>query len=487
MSENDVFEQLKRICGSKNVITDPSILNQYSTDASFYEGISPDYIFYPSSSSEIENVIKLANQISFHVIPISSSLETKIHGDTLPRKQKTIILNLAKMNDILSIDRKNRVVMVEPGVTFEQIIPILKKKGVRLLMPLHPRAKKSVLTTALERVPITIPRYHWDSSDPLLCTEVVFGTGDLFRTGTAAGPGTIKEQKKGGQAQVNPMGPTHFSPFRVLQGAEGSLGVVTWASLKLELIPSNQKVFHFQSENLDELMKLQNELLKYRLCDELFILNDLNLASLVKPNSQDINTLTSILSKWNLLFIISGNGTFAQDKISYLEGDILDIIKNLELKKTERAEIIDSNDIIKCVSEPASQDWRTRLKGGFQDIFFLTNYERVHEFISMVEKMTSVQFGAYIQPINQGTSYYCEFDLFYDPKNGVMSSDLKKSFLAISQHLIEKGAFFNRPYGLWAKPVFENHEAETITALKKVKNIFDPNHVLNPGVLCFDD
>lgn len=53
--------------------------------------------------------------------------------------------------------------------------------------------------------------------------------------------------------------------------------------------------------------------------------------------------------------------------------------------------------------------------------------------------------------------------------------------------LMNSGAFFNRPYGLWAKEVYERHEDSTYRALKKVKRIFDPNNVLNPGVLCFDD
>jgi FAD/FMN-containing dehydrogenase len=51
---------------------------------------------------------------------------------------------------------------------------------------------------------------------------------------------------------------------------------------------------------------------------------------------------------------------------------------------------------------------------------------------------------------------------------------------------MDNGAFFNRPYGLWAKEVFKRHQDSTTSALKKVKKIFDPKNVLNPGVLCFD-
>ena len=487
MSNDIIFQMLKKICGSKSISNNPDVLNSYSKDMSFFPAKMPDYVVWPSSTKEVEKILKLANIEKLSVIPISSSSGPRLHGDTIPHKDNSIILDLSKMNKILSIDRKNRVVMVEPGVTYGELIPKLKKEGLRLLLPLHPKATKSVLASALEREPITIPRYHWDSSDPLLCTEVVFGNGDLFRTGTAAGPGTVKQQQKMGQAQVNPMGPTQFSPFRIIQGAQGSIGVVTWATLKLELVPSIQKVFHIQSDNIQELMDLQYELIKYRLCDELFILNDLNLACLLKNNSHQIENLTKSLSKWNLIYIISGRGKLANDKLTYLEGDIGNIIKDLNLDNLKIGDIINESDIIKFVSEPTSQPWRTRVKGAYQDIFFLTNFERIPEFISVVESKFQKELGVYIQAINQGTSYYCEFDLFYDSddKNAVPS--IKDKFLEISIILMDSGAFFNRPYGVWAKEVYKRHSDQTQIALKKVKKIFDPNNVLNPRVLCFDD
>jgi hypothetical protein len=343
------------------------------------------------------------------------------------------------------------------------------------------------LTSALERAPITIPRYHWDSSDPLLCTEVYFGTGDLFRTGTAAGPGTIKEQQATGQAQVNPMGPTQFSPFRVIQGAQGSLGIVTWATLKLELIPTIQKVFHLQSDTIPKLLDFQHELIKYRLCDELLILNNLNLATLIKKNSQEIIELARTMKKWNLIYVIAGRGKLADDKIAYLEGDINDIIGDLGIESLISESNINDNEIL-CVLSQAIQDpWRLRLRGGYQDIFFITNFEKITEFITMVEKEISQDLGIYIQPINQGTSYHCEFDLYYDPSSEGETMNIKKKFLEISTKLMDSGAFFNRPYGILTKEVYKRHDDSTQIALKKVKKIFDPNNVLNPGVLCFDE
>jgi len=50
--------------------------------------------------------------------------------------------------------------------------------------------------------------------------------------------------------------------------------------------------------------------------------------------------------------------------------------------------------------------------------------------------------------------------------------------------LANMGAFFSRPYGPWAKIAY-SRAAETNILQRKVKKIFDPNNVLNPGRLCF--
>jgi hypothetical protein len=103
-----------------------------------------------------------------------------------------------------------------------------------------------------------------------------------------------------------------------------------------------------------------------------------------------------------------------------------------------------------------------------------------------VESKYKEDLGVYIQPINQGTSYHCEFDFFYDSKNEGATKELEANFNEISIDLMDSGAFFNRPYGVWAKEVYSRHDQQTSIALRKVKNIFDPKNVLNPGVLCFD-
>jgi FAD/FMN-containing dehydrogenase len=63
-------------------------------------------------------------------------------------------------------------------------------------------------------------------------------------------------------------------------------------------------------------------------------------------------------------------------------------------------------------------------------------------------------------------------------------ADMKELADDLAANLMAAGAYFSRPYGSWAQPVY-NRDAAAKDALRKVRAIFDPVGVLNPGKLCF--
>ena len=184
------------------------------------------------------------------------------------------------MKKIVFVDRPRRVAMVEPGVTFGELIPAAEKEGIRLNMPLLPRATKSVVGSMLEREPVVMPAYQWDISDPVACLEVIFGNGEDFRTGQAAGPGTVEEQWAVGGVQKAPYGPHVAAWHRLVQGAQGTMGIVTWASLRCELLPSLEEPFVVGSAQLDPLLEMADWLIRLRMVNECFVLSSTDLAAM---------------------------------------------------------------------------------------------------------------------------------------------------------------------------------------------------------------
>ncbi|MHA1196787.1 MAG: hypothetical protein ACTSRH_16370 [Promethearchaeota archaeon] len=63
------------------------------------------------------------------------------------------------MKKIHFIDFKNRFIIIELIITSGYLIPVLKRKGLRLLMPLHSTENKSIISKTLERKPITTSIY----------------------------------------------------------------------------------------------------------------------------------------------------------------------------------------------------------------------------------------------------------------------------------------------------------------------------------------
>ena len=491
MSEEQFFRELVDVLGSGNVSRESGVLKEYSKDLSFTPPKYPFCVVWPRGADEVRRIVELAGRYSFPLVPVSSG-GPRLRGDTIPRVENAVIVDLSRMKRILRVDRRNRVVMVEPGVTFNQLAPEVERHGLRLLMPLLPKASKSVLASCLEREPVTIPRYHWDSSDPLLCTEVVFGTGNVFRTGAAAGPGTLEEQLESGQAQKNPLGPTQFDPFRILQGAQGTMGIVTWATVKCEVLPEIRRIFLIGSEELERFMDFAYGVLRRRLGDELFILNGMSLASALRKERDEIVTLREALPEWILVLCVSGRGKLAGEEAEYQEGDIRDIAEETGVELASEIGAVSDDEVLGLLGRSCEEPyWKLRFKGGCHEVFFLTTLDRTPELYETFaakaaeERYPREDIGVYIQPLVQGCCCHCEFDVYYNPSDAGEVNRVRYLAFGAGEALLRRGAFFSRPYGELADMVYRCCPPETVTALRKVKSIFDPKNLLNPGNLCF--
>ncbi|MFX0045771.1 MAG: FAD-binding oxidoreductase [Candidatus Hermodarchaeota archaeon] len=468
-----------KIVGEDRVTSKSEILEDYS-------GLnSPALVVWPKSTDEVAKIVEWANSNSVALVPVSSGGPRR-RGSSTPKVDNAVIVDLSRMNKIIRVDTKNKVAMFEPGVTFEQLIPELKKKGLRPLMPLLPKASKSVLASCLDREPTTIPRFHWDISDPLLCTETVFGSGETLRTGSAAGPGTIEEQWASGQAQKNPQGPSQFDPFRIIQGSQGTIGITTWISMKCELLPDVHEIYLTGVEELGQLEAFNYALLKRRLVDEHFLLNSVSLSAALGSKRKTPN--------WVLVLGVSGHGILAQEELEYRTEDTMDIAEEMNLKLTRSLGDIKADEVKSLLNRSSSASyWKYSPRGSCSEVFFTTTLDQVAEmhsvFLEVADEVgvPKEQIGVYVQPVVQGVNTHCAFDIHYDPDSGEEVESVS-ALLDKGQHrLLDEGAFFSRPHGIITDLVFEKTTPEMVEAIQSVKKIFDPKNVLNPGTLCFKE
>jgi FAD/FMN-containing dehydrogenase len=484
-------ESLEQIVGSGQVSQEAAILNAYAQDMSFVNSIKPSFVVRPKASDAIQKLVKLANETQTPLVPVSSG-PPHFRGDTVPGTGGAIIVDLSGMKKIVFVDRPRRVAMVEPGVTFGELIPAVEKEGLRLNMPLLPRQSKSVIGSMLEREPVMMPKYQWDNSDPLACAGLFFGSGDEFRTGQAAGPGTLEEQWAVGGVQKAPYGPGTASFHRVIQGAQGTLGIVTWASMRCELLPCIEEPFVVGSSKLNILLDLAAWLIRLRMVNECFILNNTNLAAIIAKNdSKEYQSLRGALPAWTLFYTVAGYEYLPEERVSSYIKDITDLTQRSGVEAAKAVGDISANKILKTVRKPSGEPfWKLRPKGACEDILFLTINDKLEDQVKTMEDAAEksgfplADMGVYLQPVVQGTGYHCEFTLFYDRNNSRELGRVRDLSETATRSLIARGAFFSRPYGGNAAMIF-NRDAASVAVLNKFKKIFDPNHIMNPGKVCF--
>jgi FAD/FMN-containing dehydrogenase len=487
----DTKTELAGKLGREKIIDDPAILESYSRDQSFVPAVKPRLLIKPAGADDVQAIVNWANQSQTPLVPVSSG-QPHFNGDTVPGVPGAAIVDLTGLRKIIHIDRRNRMAMIEAGVTFNQLQPELAKAGLRLPTPLLPRANKSVVASLLERQPTIVPRFQWSILDPLRCIEVVFGDGNRLMTGDAGShAATFQEEWDLGFAQQSPSGPQQIDFYRLVAGAQGSMGIVTWASIKCQVLPQVHNLCVVPGQKLEDLLDFAYKVLRFRFGDEFFLINGADLASILGNSDTEIKARRAKLPAWMVVIGITGGSVLPEERAAFQEKDIREMAQQLGLELLPAVPGVREGELLEALLQTSPEPyWKLSYKGACQDIFFITTLDKTPQFLkTMYALMEEAGYpasdaGVYIQPVHQGTSCHCEFSLPYDPGNAAETARVKELYTQASARLMNQGAFFSRPYGEWANMAF-NRDARTTATLKKLKDIFDPNHIMNPGKLCF--
>ncbi len=482
---------LVALLGEKNVLDDPESLDSYSRDQSFTRAMEPLCVVKPGNSELVQKIVEWANQTRTPLIPVSSG-PPHFRGDTIPSVPGAVIVDLSGMKKIININRRNRIAIIEPGVTYGELQPAMAREGLRLSTSLLPRATKSVVSSLLEREPRLNCRYQWSSMDPLRSLEIIWGDGNRLWSG-GAGNDMMDLEKQWSQEkrQVEATGPGQTDFHRLLGGAQGSLGIVTWASVKCEVLPTVHKLFFVPAKELADLHDFTYRILKYRYADELFIMNSTNLAYIMSETPEQSKALMKQLPAWVAIVTIAGRAELPEERVEYQQKDIQDIAREYNLEFLKEIPGVKGEKLLEVILNPSREPyWKLGYKGGCQEIFFISTLDRTPEFVNTVfavsesSRYPASEIGVYFQPRHQGVNCHCEFNLPYNPDSEDGKRRVREAYVRSSEALSHQGAFFTRPYGIWANLAFDKDIRNT-SLLKNIKGVFDPNGIMNPGKLCF--
>lgn len=221
MSKNHI-SSLQQIFGSDNVLADPLACEAYNHDNS-RQRAQPDAVVFANDTAQIQALVKLCNQ---HHIPLTTrGGGTGMVGGTVPINGG-IVLSCERMQRIITMDPANRVMVVEPGVLNQTIQTTAASHG--FFWPPDPGNAAFCTVGGNLAYNSAGPRaikYGTPRENTLGLTAVT-GNGEIIRTGTYTTKGVVG-----------------YDLTRLIIGSEGTLAIITEATLKLTPLPEAKQTF----------------------------------------------------------------------------------------------------------------------------------------------------------------------------------------------------------------------------------------------------
>ncbi|MDR0520199.1 MAG: FAD-binding oxidoreductase, partial [Clostridiales Family XIII bacterium] len=444
-------DSLMAIFGKKGVIDDPKALAPYAKNQSFDQHFTPWYAVKPDSVDDVQELVKWANKTGTPLVPVSST-GVKVRGDSVPSVPEAVIVDLSGMNKVLNVNRQQRMAVIEPGVTYEQLNKELAKQNMVIPISMKPKKGQSVLTDLLEAVPRLNPMIQWNFFDPLRCVEVTWGDGTRMFTGEAAGgPLDLKKQWDKQQWQVQYMGPWMTDYVRLVTQAQGSMGIVTWASVKTAVKPTIHQLYLAAADSLEALEGFVYKAIWTRFPDEIFILNRAQAANIMGKSPEEIATLKEVLPPWIAAVSAAGRELIPEVRFEARSKDLIDIAQANGLDLKEGVANLSGRALYEEVSQVDSGKvyWKDVYAGGHQDVFFLTQLEKAPMFLAAVREIAedigypTEDIGVYVQPKHIGSSYHMEFTFPYDRDSAAAEARVRELTDAVSVAVSDLGGYFS--------------------------------------------
>jgi len=218
----DIIKELTAITGEKNVIVDPEKLETYSHDEIPAEqyGKMPEVVVTPARADEIVKIMKLANKEHIPVTPRGAG--SGLSGGAIPQ-YGGIVLSVEKMNRVLEIDYKNMMVVLEPGVVTNEVNETISKQG--LFFAGYPMSVETCYIggNIAENAGGGRAVKYGVTGRYIMGLEVVLPSGEIMELGGKR----VKDV-------------TGYDLKQLFIGSEGTLGIITKAVIKLLPLPKKK-------------------------------------------------------------------------------------------------------------------------------------------------------------------------------------------------------------------------------------------------------
>ena len=231
-----LVDELRRWLGDR-LSTAEAVREHHSHGESYHAPGVPDVVVFPASTDEVSRVVRTCAAHRTPIVPfgMGSSVEGQvnaIHGG--------VSIDLTRMNRMVRLSQEDMDVTVEAGMTRKRLDDQLKNSG--LMFPVDPGADATIGGMTATRASGTTAVRYGTMRENVLGLTVVLADGRVIRTGTRA-----RKSSAG------------YDLTRLMVGSEGTLGVITEATLKLAKLPARADVILFAVPDLAGVLALFRE------------------------------------------------------------------------------------------------------------------------------------------------------------------------------------------------------------------------------------
>ena len=452
--DQQVVKELQDIVGKENVSTAISDKITHSYDAT-QERHLPDVVVYAGTTEQVSQVVKLANRFKIPVLPRGAG--SGFTGGTLPVRGG-IVLVLTRMDRILEIDTENLIAEVEPGVVTAELQRRVEKLG--LFYPPDPASKEFSTLGGNVAECAGGPRCvkYGVTKDYIMGLEVVTPTGDIIRTG--------------GRTLKNVVG---YDLTKLFVGSEGTLGIATKIILKLLPKPAAKKTMLVQFETIDGAAKSVSAIIGAKIIPTTLEFMDAATINCIRgassiPLPENCQAI--------LIIEVDGDPQLLDQQVL----NILSLIKPFGVLHTKIAVTEEESEEIWQVRRIVSPSLRKVNPDKFNEDIVVPR-SKVPDMIRALERI-SRDYDVPIVNFGHAGDGNIHVNVMVDLKEHGMPEKIEKVMDEVFGAAVELKGAISGEHGIGtSKAKYMNMELDlaTIDYMKKIKEVLDPNNILNPG------
>ncbi|CAG5128664.1 unnamed protein product [Candidula unifasciata] len=230
---DSTVKSLRDLLGEKKVFTEEAVREQHSHDESYHTSAMPDVVVFPDSVEYVSKVVAFCNTNRIPVVPYGTG--TGLEGG-VNAVQGGVSINMKNMDKVVEVNGLDFDVTVQPGITREALNSYCRDTG--MWFPIDPGADCSVCGMCATSASGTNAVKYGTMRENVLNLEVVLPDGRIIHT-----------SGKGRRAKKTSAG---FNMTNLFVGSEGTLGIITQATVKMHGIPEKTVVAYCHFKKIED-------------------------------------------------------------------------------------------------------------------------------------------------------------------------------------------------------------------------------------------